>query len=97
MKPRELFAVAVKSVGLYFIVQGIYRLLQIVDVVLPLVTTEARLDPQNRLRVGMYIFAAFLHFAISALFLRGTDWFVRLGFPPVAARGEAPSDENRVA
>ena len=92
MKTRELFAVAVKCVGLYFIVQGIYRLMQIVDVVAPIVTTEARFDPGDRLRIGFFLFAGVLHFAISAFFLR-SDWLVSLAFPRDSTKMESSTNK----
>lgn len=94
MKPRELFGVAVKGVGLYFIVQGIYRLLQVADVVIPLVTTEARLDTPDRWRIGTYLFAAVLHFAISAFFLKRGDWLVRIAYAAQQDSDSPKTDEK---
>jgi hypothetical protein len=81
MKSFEVFGVAVKAVGLYFIVQGIYRLLQIFDVIVPLMMGERRLDSFGRGTIGAYLFAALLHFAISAFFLKCSDWLVGLAYP----------------
>jgi hypothetical protein len=96
MKPRELFAVGVKGVGLFFIVQGIYRLLEIVDVIVPLVTTDERLDSQSRAHIGGFIFAAVLYFAISAFFLR-SDWLVGIAFPKETGGSNSGTDGNRAA
>ncbi len=95
MKPRELFGVAVKGVGLYFIVQGIYRLLQVVDVIVPLVTTEYRLEEHDRWKIGTWLFAAVLHFAISAFFLKRGDWLVRIAYPAQQVTDSLKPDEKR--
>jgi len=95
MKPRELFGVVVKGVGLYFIVQGIYRLLQIVDVVVPLVTTEYRMEGRERWQIVAYLFAAVLHFAISAFFLKRGDWLVRIAFPAQQDPDSPKRDEKQ--
>jgi hypothetical protein len=94
MKPRELFGVAVKGVGLYFIAQGIYRLLQVLDVVIPLVTTEARFETQDRWRIGVFLFAAVLHFVISALFLKRGDWLVNIAYPAQKDSDSPKTDEK---
>ncbi len=92
MKPQELFGVAVKAVGLYFIVQGIYRLLQVLDVVIPIVTSEYRLESRERMQIATYFFAAVLHFAISAFFLNRGGWLVGIAYP--AAQGTDSSKAN---
>jgi len=94
MKPREIFGVAVKGVGLYFIVQGIYRLLQVADVVIPLMTTEYRLEGRERWQIGTYLFAAVLHFAISAFFLKRGDWLVRIAYPAHQDTDSPKTDEK---
>lgn len=81
MKPRELFGVAARAVGLYFVVQGIYRLLQIVDVVTPVITSGYRLEPSDRMQIGTFVFSAILLFAISAFFFKRADWLVRVAYP----------------
>jgi|SRR4051812_18420972 hypothetical protein len=94
MKPRELFGVGVQAVGLYFIVQGIYRLLQVADVVIPIVTSEYHLEGHERLQIGTYLFAAVLHFAISAFFLKRGDWLVRIAYPTQQDTDSPKTDEK---
>ena len=98
MKPRELFAVAVKSVGLYFIVQGIWSLLRILDVVVPLIMSrEEQLQSHQRMTIGTFLAVSVIYFAISALFMRGSGWFVDFAFPRQTDRVDSPTDADRAA
>ncbi|MCX7827079.1 MAG: hypothetical protein N2689_16235 [Verrucomicrobiae bacterium] len=91
MKPRELFSVAVKGVGLYFIVFGIFRLLQIVDIAFDLAWSEYRLENRERVQIVSYVIAAAIHFAIAAFFLKRGDWLVQIAYPDI----EWPEDSKR--
>lgn len=87
MKPRELFTVGVKGLGLYYIVQGVFSLLRILDVVVPLILSQQeQLQSHHRIEIGTFISASVLYFAISALFMRRGDWLVDFAFPDETGR-----------
>ena len=85
MKSHELFSVAVKCVGLYFLVQGIYRLLQVVDLTSPVMS---RTFSHVFVTMGGFLFSAAIHFAISVLFLKRTQWLVEFAYPGLRSQGE---------
>ncbi len=89
MKPQELFSVVVKGVGLYFIVLGIYSLLQVLDYIIRIVTGGQPFDDQGRVLIGSYVFAAAVHFVISAWFLKRGDWLLRVAYPVTQQSGRA--------
>ena len=95
MKPRELFGVAVRCIGLYYITQGIWSILRVLDVVVPLVMAEYRLDSTQRVTIGTYLAVTVLYFAISAFFLKRGDWLVGIAYPP--PRDTETITDDRVA
>ncbi len=78
MKSHELFSVAVKCVGLYFLVQGIYRLIQLVDVASPIMP---RAYSHFLTAMAGLLFSAAIHFGISMLFLKRSRWLVEFAYP----------------
>ena len=95
MKPRDLFTVAVKGLGLYFIIQGIWSLLRILDVVVPLIMSqEERLQSHHRMTIGTYAAVSVLYFVISALFMRRGGWLVDFAFP---RESDSPKDGDHAA
>jgi predicted membrane protein len=94
MKPKELFGVIVRGVGLYFIVFGIFRLLQIVDIVFDSVGAEFRLENRERGQIVSYVIAAAIHFAIATLFLKRGEWLVRIAYPAIQRAEDSKADEK---
>lgn len=94
MKPRELFGVAVRCVGLFYITQGIWSLLRILDVVVPLVMSRyERFEDPQRITIGSYAAVGVLYFAISAFFLRRGGWLVGLAYPAKKAAEDSEEVE----
>ena|SRR5436190_21519266 len=97
MKPRELFGVAVRCIGLYYIAQGIWSILRVLDVVVPLVMSEYRLESTQHITIVTYLAVTVLYFAISAFFLKRGDWLVRIAYPVQTNTEGSDTDGDRAA